>query len=134
MGTLLSKCIRKRWNPRKSRAGRDRPFCHTQPPSLSLTALIHATAVTGLCANPAPTRHPAVLHPPQDLPPHFFRTFLKRCNSLYGLPLQTTLCKMVLPSTFRLLQKLPTSALLCPIQSRFTFRYLLTVCLPPLQK
>lgn len=98
---------------RKSRAGRDRPFCHTQPPSLSLTALIHATAVT---LASVPTQHPLdtllfSIPPPQDLPPHFFRTFLKRCNSLYGLPLQTTLCKMVLPSTFRLLQN--SRLLLC---------------------
>ena len=104
MGTLLSKCIRKRWNQESQGQG-ETGLSTTPAPHFSNSSHSCHCRHTGLCANPAPTRHPAVLHPPpEDLPPHFFRTFLKCCNSLYGLPLQTMLCKMVLPSTFRLLQ------------------------------
>ena len=107
MGTLLSKCIRKRWN-QASRGQGETGLSATPTPHFSNSSHSCHCRHTGLCANPAPTRHPAVLRNPPSPPPGsafaLLQTFLKCCNSLYGLPLQTTLCKMVLPSTFRLLQ------------------------------
>lgn len=48
---------------RKSRAGRDRPFCHPAPISLSNSSHPCHCHHTGLCANPAPLST-AVLQPP----------------------------------------------------------------------
>lgn len=122
---------------RKSRAGRDWPFCHTHPPSLSLTALIHATAV--ILAS-VPTQHPldTLLF---SIPPRPHPRICLPTSS--GLSSNAAIPFMAFPYRPRYVKwyylvpfaccKTPDFCFALPHTIRFTFRYLLTVCLPPLQ-
>ena len=125
----------------KSRAGRDWPFCHTHPtPHFSNSSHSCHCRHAGLCANPAPTRHPlgtllfsATPPPPrQDLPPHFFRLSSNAAIPFTAFPYRPRYVKWYYLVPFACC-KTPYFCFTLPHTIRFTFRHLLTVCLPPLQ-
>ena len=135
MGTLQSKCIRKRWNQESQGGGGDWPFCHTHPP-LSVTALTHATAIT---LASVPTQHPLgtlLFSIPFPNP----RICLPTSS---GLPSNAAIPFMAFPYRPHYVKwyylvpfgccKTPYFCFTLPHTVRFTFRYLFIVCLPPLQ-
>lgn len=122
---------------RKSRRqGRLASLPHPPPVSLCNSSHSRPCHHTGLCANPAPTRHPALLHSPPPNP----RICLPTSS---GLPSNAAIPFMAFPYRPRYVKwyylvpfaccKTPYFCFTLPHTIRFTFRYLLIVCLPPLQ-
>ena len=117
--------------------GRERLAFLPHPPPISLTALIHATAVT---LASVPTQHPlgtllfsATPPPPrQDLPSHFFRLSSNAAIPFTAFPYRPRYVKWYYLVPFACC-KTPYFCFTLPHTIRFTFRHLLTVCLPPLQ-
>jgi len=115
--------------------GRERLAFLPHPPPTSLTALIHATAVT---LASVPTQHPlgtllfSTPHPRICLPTSSGLSSNAAIPSM-AFPYRPCYVKWYYLVPFACC-KTPYFCFTLPHTIRFTFRYLLTVCLPPLQR